>query len=109
MLKHYYETCGKVFCICLGRQPTVVVANPELLKQIMVKDFANFQNHFTQIKIPGAIGKSVFFARDETWRRIRATLTPSFSAKKMKGMVALIEESIDKLIVKVEKVARTGT
>ena len=109
MLKHYYETYGKVFCICLGRQPTVVVADPELLKQIMVKDFANFQNHFTQIKIPGAMGKSVFLARDETWRRIRATLSPSFSAKKMKGMVALIEESIDKLMVKVEKVARTGT
>ena len=36
-------------------------------------------------------------------------LTPSFSAKKMKGMVALIEESIDKLMVKVEKVARKGT
>lgn len=108
MLKHCYETYGKVFCICLGRQPTVVVADPELLKQIMVKDFANFQNHFTQIKIPGAIGKSVFLARDETWRRIRATLTPSFSAKKMKGMVALIEESINKLMVKVEKVARTG-
>ncbi|XP_068708816.1 cytochrome P450 3A9-like [Montipora foliosa] len=108
MLKHYYEKYGKVFCICLGRQPAVVVADPEILKKILVKDFSKFQNRFSQVQPTGAIGKSVFFARDQAWRRIRATLSPSFTAKKMKGMVSLIEESIDRLMEKVAKVAGTG-
>ena len=108
MLKHYYEKYGKVFCICLGRQPAVVVADPEILKKILVKDFSKFQNRFSQVQPSGAIGKSVFFARDQAWRRIRATLSPSFTAKKMKGMVSLIEESIDRLMEKMATVAGTG-
>jgi len=105
---HHIQKYGKVFSICLGRKPTVVIADPDILKQILVKDFWNFRNRFLQVQINAPIGKSVFFARDEAWKRIRATLSPSFSGKKMKGMVSLIEESHDRLMEKIEKVVGTG-
>ena len=108
LLCDYIKRYGKVFAFTLGDRPSVVIADPDMLKQILVKDFWNFPNHAVRVKIAGAIGKSVFFARDDTWKRIRATLTPTFSARKMKGMVALIEESCDRLMTKIEQVVDTG-
>ncbi|KAJ7371318.1 Thromboxane-A synthase [Desmophyllum pertusum] len=75
MYLDYVKKYGKVFAICLGGRPSLVVADPELLKQILIKDFSNFRNRF----MPGrAGGKGVFSARDDTWKRIRNTLTPTF-------------------------------
>ena len=108
LLSDYIEKYGKVFSFVPGGMPAVVIADPDILKRILVKDFWNFRNRFLQVKASGTIGKSVFLAQDETWKRIRTTLTPSFSAKKMKGMVSMIEESLDILMKKIEKVADTG-
>ena len=108
LLCDYVQKYGRVFSFTLGSSPSVVIADPEMLKQILVKDFWNFPNHKVPMKIPGPMGKSVFFVRDEDWKRIRTTLTPTFSAKKMKGMVALIEESCDRLMAKIEQVVDTG-
>ena len=46
--------------------------------------------------------------RDGDWKRIRTILNPTFSARKMKGMVSMIEESFDRLMAKTGKVADTG-
>ena len=105
----YFRKYGKVFGICLGGRPSLVVGDPELLKQIMVKDFPSFHNRF-QIQPPAnkKMAKNVLAARDDTWKRIRNTLTPTFSAGKMKLMVPLIEKSCDTLATKLEKIADTG-
>ena len=102
----YLKTYGKVYAICLGGKPSLVVADPELLKQIMIKDFPNFRNRY--IFEGSVFGKNVLNARDETWKRIRNTLTPTFSAGKMKLMVPLIEKSCDTLMHKLEKIADSG-
>ena len=105
----YFKKYGKVFTICLGGRPTLVVGDPELLKQIMVKDFSNFHNRFQfQRPFNETFARNVANARDETWKRIRNTLTPTFSAGKMKLMAPLIENSCDTLVEKLEKISDTG-
>lgn len=104
----YMKKYGKVFAICLGEKPALVVADPELLKQIMIKDFPNFRNRFQFIRPSPSFNKNVLNARDDTWKRIRSTLTPTFSAGKMKLMVPLIETSCDTLMEKLHKIADTG-
>ena len=37
----YFDCCR----IYEGRQPTVIVCDPEMLKQVTIKDFSNFTNH----------------------------------------------------------------
>ena len=102
----FFKKYGKVFGICLGGRPSLVVGDPELLKQITVKDFPSFRNRFQfQRPFTETFAKAVFVARDETWKRIRNTLTQTFSAGKMKLMVPLIEKSCDTLV---EKIADTG-
>ena len=104
----YLKKYGKVFAISLGGKPSLVVADPELLKQIMIKDFPNFRNRF-RAQTPGPLfNKNLLNARDDTWKRIRNTLTPTFSAGKMKLMVPLIEKSCDTLLEKLEKIADSG-
>ena len=97
---------GRIFAIWTPNL-AIVVADPEMLKQIMVKEFENFTNRFIHLKQP--ISKKLLFsARDETWRRIRHTLTPTFTALKMKLMVPLMEKASDTLVRKLEGVADTG-
>ena len=104
----YLKKYGKVFAICMGGKPSLVVADPELLKQIMIKDFPNFRNRF-QAQTPSPLfRKNLLNARDDTWKRIRNTLTPTFSAGKMKLMVPLIEKSCDTLLEKLEEIADSG-
>ena len=104
----YLKKYGKVYAVCLGGKPSLVVADPELLKQIMIKDFPNFRNRF-QVQSPGPLfNKNLLNAKDETWKRIRNTLTPTFSAGKMKLMVPLIEKSCDTLLEKLEKISDSG-
>lgn len=108
MCLDYAKKYGKVFSVCLGGKPTLVVADPEMLKQIMIKDFPNFRNRF-QVEFPGhPFEKNLLEAKDDTWKRIRSTLTPTFSAGKMKLMLPLIEKSCDTLMEKLEKVADSG-
>ena len=35
---------GKVFAISLGGKPSFLVADPEMVRQIMIKDFPKFRN-----------------------------------------------------------------
>ena len=107
MMSEYVRKYGKVFAVSLGMKPSLVVADPEMLKMIMVKEFSVFHNRMLPTP-PPPMNSAVFSARDETWKRIRNILTPSFSARKMKLMVPLIEESCDVLMKKLKEIADTG-
>ena len=108
LCEDYVKKYGKVFAICLGSRPTLVVAEPEMVKQIMTKDFAKFRNRFMVQRNRYPLNKNLLEVKDETWKRIRNTLTPTFSAGKMKLMVPLIEKSCDTLMEKLERIADSG-
>ncbi|CAG2180319.1 unnamed protein product, partial [Oppiella nova] len=68
-------------------KPRLTVADPALIKQILVKDFNAFRNRSLS---PGQDGLNMFRARDNNWKRVRAIVTPTFTAGKMRKMYALI-------------------
>jgi cytochrome P450 len=103
----YYKKYGKVFSLCIGRQVSIAIADPEMIKQIMVKDFHNFTNHFNAFPLPKR-QKGLFTSQDENWKRIRSTLTPVFTSGKLKVMVPLIEKSCNTLVDKIGDIADTG-
>ena len=45
---------GKVFAISLGGKPSLIVADPEMVRQIMIKYFPKFHNRlpFEKLKPP---------------------------------------------------------
>ena len=102
------STISKNTAKCLPSVLEVDRRHPELLKQILIKDFPNFRNRFF-FQFPGApFNKNVFHSQGDNWKRIRNILTPTFSAGKMKLMVPLVEKSCDTLVEKLEKIADSG-
>lgn len=108
MLLQYFYKYGRVYKMCIGRTPSIVVTDPEIIKQIMVKEFWKFPNRPPFVKPNPPFNSGLFLARDETWKRIRTTLTPTFTAAKLKQIVPLIEQASDSLMGKMEKFAESG-
>ncbi|XP_011705721.1 PREDICTED: cytochrome P450 9e2-like [Wasmannia auropunctata] len=74
--------------------PAVFVRDPELIKDIMVKDFEHFPDHrnFVDENVDPFFGKNVSSLRGDRWREMRNTLTPTFTASKMKFMFDLLSK-----------------
>ena len=76
----YVKKYGKVFAICLGTRPTLVITEPELAKQILTRDFHKFRNHFIVQRTGFPL--NLLEAKDETRKRIRNILTPRLAREK---------------------------
>lgn len=57
------------------------------------------------VEFPPPLNSLVSIVKGEKWRHIRNTLSPSFSALKMKRMVPLMNQACDTFMSKLEKVA----
>ena len=108
MLLNYFYKYGRVHTICIGRQPAIVVTDPEMIKQITVKEFWKFPNRPPFVRPSPPLDSALFIARDDKWRRVRNTLTPTFTASKLKQIVPIIEEASNILVTKMQKCSETG-
>ena len=59
-------------------------------------------------KFPEPLDKMLTIVEGDEWKRIRNTLTPTFSAHKMKQMVPLMNSACDMLMKKFEDISSTG-
>ncbi|KRT85987.1 cytochrome P450, partial [Oryctes borbonicus] len=80
--------------------PTLLVRDPDLIKQLTVKDFDHFLNHraFIPEGVDPLWSKNLFALKDTEWREMRSTLSPSFTSSKMKMIFTLISECADDFI-----------
>lgn len=74
------------------RNPITMIRDPELVKQIGVKDFDHFQNHRAPIDehADPLFGRVLFGLKSGKWRDMRSTLSPAFTGSKMRGMFDLV-------------------
>lgn len=82
------------------RSPVLVVRDPEVLKQLTVKDFDYFENHrsFLDERSDTLFGNSLFLMRSEKWRDMRANLSPAFTSSKMRQMYDLIGDTAYEMV-----------
>ncbi|XP_032682946.1 cytochrome P450 9e2-like [Odontomachus brunneus] len=75
-------------------KPVVVLRDSELIKSITVKNFEMFPNHrvFIQEDQDQLFSNNLFSLQDDTWRQVRAVLSPAFTSSKMKGMFKLMSD-----------------
>ncbi|CAG2117805.1 unnamed protein product, partial [Medioppia subpectinata] len=52
-------------------RPTLTVAEPALVKQILVKEFHKFRNRMPETDPNGRFPRNMFNARDGHWKRLR--------------------------------------
>lgn len=80
--------------------PILVLRDPDLIKQITVKDFDHFLNHrsFVPEDVDPLWSKNLFALNNQKWRDMRTTLSPAFTSSKMKFMFSLISESGEQFV-----------
>lgn len=93
-LLKWQKQYGNVFGYFRGTLPTVVVADLELIKQITIKDFANFTNRPSFATFFKMNANSLIGLQDETWKEVRRTLSPTFSASKMRQLTNIVNKTV---------------
>nr|AAL15173.1 cytochrome P450 monooxygenase CYP6X1v1 [Lygus lineolaris] len=97
--EHYRKLSGHPLGgIYVGRRPDLIVRDPKIIKNIMVKDFAHFRNRGVEIPSKDSPLTQHLFALEGTkWRALRVKLTPTFTSGKLKLMYSLFVECAQRL------------
>ncbi|XP_015764480.1 PREDICTED: cytochrome P450 3A29-like [Acropora digitifera] len=104
----WYKKYGKIFGIYFFREPFLMVADPEMIKEILVKEFPKFHDRKALADIPKPYNRMLTLVRGQKWKDIRSILTPTFSASKIKQMIPFMNEALDTLLAKAERISKTG-
>lgn len=76
-----------------------MIADPDLLKLILVEDFEHFVDRRVFGNQQGSVMNEILINKNgEEWKDLRAIMTPTFSPDKMRGMFRLICEKADSLV-----------
>ncbi|KAJ3637984.1 hypothetical protein MTP99_001399 [Tenebrio molitor] len=88
-----------------ANSPTLIIRDPELIRDVAVKSFRNFQDNELIIdkKDDPLLGRHPFFIGGEEWRTTRVLLTPGFTSGKMKWIYPLLEDVSKQFIKFIEK------
>lgn len=78
------------------RSPRLLIFEPELIKDVLIRKFKNFHdNEFGDTidkKSDPFLAKNPFMLQGEEWKEKRAEITPAFTSSRMKALYPLIED-----------------
>ncbi|XP_077563279.1 cytochrome P450 3A11-like [Haemaphysalis longicornis] len=87
-----YKKYGKLFGAFEAGNVVLFVGEPELVKQVMVKDFPSLPNRRPFKFYDPLLDNMMSSVSVEQWRKIRPAASPAFSTGKLRKMNALIED-----------------
>jgi len=91
-------------------KPSLSIRDPELVKNIMVKDFQNFMDPIVLFneKLDPLIGNSLPVLKGQIWLHLRTNFSQVFTSRKMKMMFYLVDTCGKELTDYLEKAAADG-
>lgn len=100
-----YNKYGTIVGVYEGLRPTLMIGDPELIRDILVKDFHNFPNHraFNFGHTANRLGFFFMKGSEERWEKMRTVIAPSFSTGKMRILTPKINECIESLMANLAK------
>jgi len=104
----WYKKYGKVYGMYFFRLPFLMVGDPDMIKEILIKEFPKFHDRRSMVEFRRPYNKMLSIVPGQKWKDLRTTLSPTFSASKIKQMMSFMNEAVDTLIQKVDKVSKTG-
>ncbi|CAN7985068.1 unnamed protein product, partial [Ixodes hexagonus] len=89
--REIYQNHGSVVGLMTVGTPTLMVADPELLQQIMIGDFSSFPNtQFIGRSGDPVLDNMLLALTDDEWRATRSIVAPTFSTSKIRNMVPVL-------------------
>jgi len=89
---------GKIYGTYFGTKPRLVIADPEVMQQVCIKDFDAFQDHDLLEFFNKYQKNFLFFLKGDHWKKVRAMMTPTFTSGKIKRMFRFLDECANDLI-----------
>ncbi|XP_031349561.1 cytochrome P450 6k1-like isoform X1 [Photinus pyralis] len=91
------KLCGKFgnspyFGFYSFTRPFLILKDPDIIKHILVKDFAAFPNRLEDAPWEPILNNTLFAMKSPKWKELRTQLTPVFSSAKIRLMMSLIIE-----------------
>ncbi|XP_076349641.1 cytochrome P450 3A8-like isoform X2 [Tachypleus tridentatus] len=103
-----YVKYGRLYGFYDGTQPVLSLAEPYLLKTMLVKDFHIFVDR-RDFHFGHSIADNMLFVLEgDSWKRVRTIVTPAFTSGKMRKMQSLVLECADTLTENFLKAAEDG-
>ncbi|XP_046366839.2 cytochrome P450 3A29-like [Haliotis rufescens] len=100
---------GDVFGEWFGGFPMINVFDPDILKEVLIKDFDTFTDRMGFIDLDDyPLSTNMFSAKSDTWHRIRKIASPTFSAGKLRKMCRGINLCAQKLTRNFIRAAESG-
>ncbi|ELT92819.1 hypothetical protein CAPTEDRAFT_35600, partial [Capitella teleta] len=96
---------GKVYADYAASTPNVVVADSDMLKQIMVKDFAYFTNRRKFGGDQKPLDRMLTVLDDDEWKNVRNAMTPAFSGGKLRRTTKYLNDCAQNLVDNLGSVA----
>ncbi|GFQ94491.1 cytochrome P450 3A18 [Trichonephila clavata] len=103
LIKNLTKEHGRVAGTFEGSSPSVMVAEPDLLRDILVKDFHIFPYRNPMKTGDDIADKMVSTVIGEDWKRIRTIITPAFTSKRMRQISSIMNDCSQTLIGVCEK------
>ena len=86
---------GKCFGVFVGNAPSLMVSDPEMIRQICIKEFPNFINRSEIIRLPDSWRNSLIGALGDHWKFLRGTISPTFSTRKLRNMSSILDTCLE--------------
>nr|CAD7424993.1 unnamed protein product [Timema monikensis] len=109
MMDLYHKLEGKPYGgIFMITSPVLLVRDPEIIKQVFVKDFDHFIDRSINIheKINPLEG-NLFMLKGDRWRWLRTKMTPTFTSGKLKMMFNVLSDCASEMNTYVSPVANS--
>ncbi|XP_041980811.1 cytochrome P450 6a2-like [Aricia agestis] len=83
-------------------KPALLVCDPEIARNVLVKDFGNFRNRNLASGSNDPIGAlNVFTVNDPVWSQVRRRLTPVFTSSKLKQLQSYIRSKSKEVVQRI--------
>lgn len=106
LLWQMYERAGnhKIFGFFVLWKPNILIKDPELIKDILVKNFSSFHDRgFYHNEKDEPLTAHLFALEGEKWKSLRPKMSPAFTSGRMKMMFPTLTRFSDRLITYVSE------
>ncbi|XP_054157189.1 cytochrome P450 9e2-like [Oppia nitens] len=92
-----YKNFGKIYGLFIADRPMLVVSDPEIVKDMNIKDFHLFVDRSDYETGDPISDRSLFTLKSDDWKKMRSIISPTFSSGKMRSMHPIIIDCIKRL------------
>uniref|UniRef100_A0A8K9UN90 Cytochrome P450, family 3, subfamily A, polypeptide 65 n=1 Tax=Oncorhynchus mykiss TaxID=8022 RepID=A0A8K9UN90_ONCMY len=87
-----FQKYGRIWGIYDGRQPVLCIMDKSIIKTVLIKECYNIFTNRRKFILSGELFDALSVAEDDTWRRIRSVLSPSFTSGRLKQMFGIMKQ-----------------